>query len=82
MPLIYYLCKCGNSARKFYRVSKEALGGIPCSCGLEMKKQLSPPSNSSKIVVDNGVMAKGVEVDLSVVESNKENSTKDFTKEK
>ena len=52
--------------------------GLPCVCGGEFKKQLSAPTNSSKIVVDNGVQAKATEVDLNVVQSNIENSTRDF----
>jgi hypothetical protein len=43
-----------------------------------MKKQLSAPSSTSVITVDNGHQAKAVEVNLEVVKSNEENSTKDF----
>lgn len=78
MPLISYLCKCGKTQSKFFRMSKDALISLPCGCGGEFKKQLSAPSNASKIVVDNGVMAKSVEVDLEIIKSNEENSTKDF----
>lgn len=63
---------------KFYRLSKDALPVIICECGNELKKQLSAPSQASKFVVDNGLMAKSVEVDLEVIKSNEENSTKDF----
>jgi hypothetical protein len=55
-----------------------APSGFICECGLEMKKQLSAPSNSSKVVVDNGVQSRAVEVDLAVVADNETNSTKDF----
>ena len=81
MPLIRYLCSCSKNVSKFFRVIKDVPSQIPCECGLEMKKQLSAPGNASKIVVDNGVQAKSVEVDLNVIQSNLENSTKDFTKE-
>jgi hypothetical protein len=81
MPLIHYICKCGISTSKFYRFVKEIFSELECECGLKMRRQLSSPSNASKITVDNGVQAKSVEVDLNVVESNQENSTKDFREE-
>jgi len=80
MPLIYYACNCGKSVSKFFRTAKESPSAIACMCGLEYKKQLSVPSSASKIVIDNGFMAKSVEVDLSIIDSNEKNSTKDFTK--
>lgn len=78
MPLLYYLCTCGLNASKFYRQAKDAPTAMICICGKEYKKQLSAPSNSSKIIIDNGFQAKAVEVDLAVIASNQENSTKDF----
>jgi len=78
MPLIYYICDCKESLSRFYRISKDIPSKIPCSCGLEMKRQLSGPSNASKIVIDNGIQAKSVEVDLEVIESNLENSDRNF----
>jgi len=80
MPLIRYLCSCEKSISKFFRSTKDVPGHVPCECGLEMKKQLSAPGNASKITVDNGVQAKSVEIDLNVIQSNLENSTKDFSK--
>lgn len=79
MPLIYYLCECGKSKSKFYRLAKDVPAGFSCDCGKNFKKQLSAPSNASKIVIDNGVQAKSVEVDLQVIASNQENSTRDFS---
>jgi hypothetical protein len=76
MPLISYLCSCKKGTSKFFR--KEAPSSIPCECGLEMKRQLSAPSNKSVLTIDNGVMAKSVEVNLDTIKSNEENSTKDF----
>jgi len=79
MPLIYYLCKCGLSKSKFYRRSGDAPSSFSCiDCGKEYTKQLAAPSNTSVFVVDNGHQAKSVEVNLEVVKSNEENSTKDF----
>ena len=78
MPLIFYLCSCGLSSSKFFRVAPKAPSGISCKCGLEMKKQLKGPSNNSTVIVDNGVQSRAVEVDLAVVADNELNSTKDF----
>ena len=79
MPLIYYLCKCGNSLSKFFRKSKEVNPTLTCDkCNQELKKQLSPPNSSSVIVVDNGLQARATEVNLEVVKDIENRSTKDF----
>jgi hypothetical protein len=59
-------------------VAKDAPSGFSCECGLEMKKQLGSPSSTSVVSIDNGLMAKAVEVNLEVIKSNEENSTRDF----
>ena len=81
MPLISYLCQCGKKQSKFYRMSKDATSYRPCECGLDAKRQLSSPSNASIITVDNGVQSKAVEVNLEVIKSIEQNSTKDFSKD-
>ena len=79
MPLISYLCECGDTISKFFRRPKEALLLITCDkCGKESKKQLSAPNARSIIVVDNGFQARKVEVDLEVVKDIEARSTKDF----
>lgn len=78
MPLLSYLCSCGKSVSKFYRVAKDAPVELACVCGSEYKRQLSAPSSKSVITIDNGVQAKSVEVNLDTINSNQENSTKDF----
>lgn len=78
MPLLFYLCDCGNKTSKFYRQAKMAPVEFACSCGKEYKKQLSAPSSKSVISIDNGVQAKAVEVNLDTIKSNEENSVKDF----
>jgi len=81
MPLIFYLCGCGKSKSKFFRIAKEAPTSFQCDCGADFKKQLSAPSNASKITVDNGVQGRAVEVDLNIIQSNLDNSMKDFSEE-
>lgn len=78
MPLLYYLCSCGLNVSKFYRIAKEAPVKLTCVCGSEYKRQLSAPSSKSVISIDNGFQAKAVEVNLETIQSNEENSTKDF----
>ena len=79
MPLIFYKCECGHSTSKFFRRPKEAPPTSKCDkCSDELKKQLSAPSSTSKIVIDNGVQARAVEVDLEVVKDIEARSTKDF----
>lgn len=81
MPLFNYLCECKESVKKFYRQAKDAPSIVPCKCGKESKRILSVPSNASIVVVDNGLQAKRTEVNLEIVESIKERSTKDFHEE-
>ena len=79
MPLINYLCECGNSNIKFYRRPIDAPSFIVClKCSKEQKKSLSMPNSRSIVVVDNGVQAKAVEVDLELIKDIESRSTKDF----
>lgn len=82
MPLIAYLCECKNSAKKYYRQVKDIPAFIICEkCNKEMKKLLSSPTNSSKIVVDNGFQARQVEIIPDIIEINQERSKKDYREE-
>lgn len=83
MPLIYYVCENKHSIKKFFRQAKAAPALVPClECDRQMRKSLSAPSSGSKISVDNGVQAKSVEIDLSVIEANVgERSTKNYREE-
>lgn len=69
MPRISYLCKtCKSVDKKIYKSSIEIKNKIECKCGGELERQLSSPSQRSKIIVDNGVQAKAVELDREIVE--------------
>lgn len=69
MPRVLYFCsKCNANDKKFYRSSKDILNKIQCACGGELARQLSSPTQRSKITVDNGVQAKAVELDREIVE--------------
>lgn len=69
MPIILYKCdNCDNEFKKFHRTSKDILNKIQCDCGGQLGRQLSSPSQRSKIVIDNGVQTKAVEIDREIVE--------------
>jgi len=81
MPLINYLCACGFTYKKYVKSPKDALVSITCTCGLDAKKTLGSVSSSHKIVIDNGLMARKVEIDPNIQEINDERSRTDFTEE-
>jgi hypothetical protein len=82
MPLIAYQCECKNVIKKFVRVAKEAPSSLPCTiCSKVMKKLLSAPSSTSKIVVDNGVQARAVEINPNIVEINENRANKNYREE-
>lgn len=79
MPLIYYSCECGHSMNKFFRQVQNVPAFFICEkCNNNAKKTLKAPNSTSIIVIDNGVQARKVEVNLEIVEDIKNRSTKDF----
>lgn len=83
MPLIAYVCECGHSIKKFVRQVKEAPGVLLCEyCNKEnMKKQLSAPTTTSKISIDNGVQARAVEVNPDIIAINHDRANKNYSEE-
>lgn len=68
--------------KKFYRQAKDAPSCNVCTkCSKDAKRILSAPNSTSVTVVDNGVQARSTEVNLEIVESIKERSTKDYREE-
>lgn len=79
MPLIAYACECNSVVKKFVRAAKDAPPFLICTiCSKNMKKTLSAPSSTSKIVVDNGFQARSVEINPDIVEINEERSNKNL----
>jgi hypothetical protein len=79
MPIIHYLCDCGNAMSKFFRQAKESPAFFLCTkCEKNAKKILKAPSSTSVVSIDNGIQARAVEVNLEVVEDIRARSTKDF----
>ncbi len=81
MPRIRYLCECGKEFHYVYQDSKSIQKTMDCpSCAKLAKRQLSAASTTSKFMVDNGLMARAVEIDMAVIESNKERSKKGYNR--
>jgi len=79
MPIIAYQCSEGHVDKKFYRQVSQAPACVVCKdCKKEAKKILSAPSSLSKIVVDNGVQARAVEIIPNIIELNQEKAKKDY----
>lgn len=82
MPLIAYLCECKTFKKKYYRQVTDVPAFIICEvCGKESKKTLSSPTSSSKIVVDNGIQARQVEIIPDIISINEERSKKNYREE-
>jgi hypothetical protein len=81
MPLINYACSCGKTLKKYFKSAKESLSVVKCTCGLEAKKSFGTTSSSHKIVIDNGLMARRLEVDPDIQEINDERSAKDYSED-
>ena len=80
MPLIEFKCKnCGLIKNKLVQ-SKELKGMSSTedcpSCGTEkgLERQLGGAASASKMVIDNGSMAKSVEILTNIIELNQERS--------
>jgi len=82
MPLISYLCICGEFFKKYLKSAKESPASITCSkCGLEAKKSFGTTSSSVKITIDNGLMARAIEVDPNITEINDDRASRDYSEE-
>ena len=81
MPLINYVCSCGEVQKKYFKSAKDALPITKCKCGLEAKKAFGTTSSSHLITIDNGLMAKKLEIDPNIQEINDERSSRDYTEE-
>jgi hypothetical protein len=82
MPLINYLCDCGEIQKKYFKTAKDSLPSVECKCGLKAKKVFGTTSSSHKIVIDNGLQARAVELQsIDIMEINDERSTRDYTED-
>ncbi len=81
MPLINYICSCGEVFKKYYKSAKDALSIVSCKCGAEAKKTFGNISSSHLITIDNGLMAKKIEVSPDIMQINDERSAKDYSED-
>ena len=81
MPLISYSCQCGIVTSKYMKSAHDSPKTLPCKCGAEAKKGFGTTSSSHKVTIDNGVMARRVEVDQNIMEINDERSARDYSEE-
>jgi putative FmdB family regulatory protein len=82
MPMIHYIChQCGFNFKKLFRRSPFPSTLICEKCNGSMTKELSAPSQSSKISVDNGVQARRVEISPDIIETNEARSNKNYREE-
>jgi hypothetical protein len=81
MPLINYVCSCGEVQKKYLKSAKDALSTVKCKCGADAKKSFGSTSSSHKTVIDNGLMARRLEIDPEIMTINDERSAKDYTEE-
>ena len=81
MPLINYLCSCGELSKKYFKVAKDAPPIVGCKCGSKAKKAFGATSSSHKTVIDNGLMARRLEIDPNIMEINDERSAKDYSED-
>lgn len=82
MPLINYVCGCGEVQKKYFKSAQDAPLVIKCKCEAQAKRTLGSTSSSHKIIIDNGLMAKAVELQSpDIMEINDERSNLDLTED-
>lgn len=81
MPLINYVCGCGEVQKKYFKAAADAPLVIKCKCEAQAKRTLGSTSSSHKIIVDNGLMARKIEIDPEIMEINDERSARDYTED-
>ena len=75
--LVEYMCNlCFNKIRKIYNDPKDQKGYLECHCGGVMERQLPDVSTSSMEVVDNGNMARKVELRKDITNKLRERGDK------
>ena len=81
MPLINYVCDCGEVLKKYFKSAKDASPTVKCKCGSEAKKSFGATSSSHLVTIDNGLMARAIQVNENIMEINDERSAKDRTED-
>ena len=75
--MVLYKCNlCKNEIKKIYKTAKEQAGYLECYCGGVLERQLPSVSMASIEVVDNGNMARKVELRKDITQRLKERGDK------
>jgi transcription elongation factor Elf1 len=67
MPIFNLECPSCNRSKKVLRKIESEIKDITCKCGAKMQRKSQPLSTKTTEIIDNGLMAKKVEV-LSNIE--------------
>ena len=71
--LIRFVCNlCGNEIKKIFKTKQEIPPFLTCHCSGVLEKQLPDVSTTSLEIVDNGSMARKVELRKDAVERHRE----------
>ena len=81
MPLMNFVCGCGEVQKKYFKTAKDAPSVVKCKCGLEARKGFGVTSSSHLITIDNGLMAKKIEVSPDINEINDERASRDYSED-
>jgi hypothetical protein len=82
MPLINYVCAgCDVVLKKYFKTAKETPSAVKCECGADAKKAFGAVSCSHKVTIDNGLVARRVEIDPNIMQINDERSQADYSEE-
>jgi hypothetical protein len=82
MPLINYLCECGKTTKKYVKLVADVLKTVDCAkCEHQASRVFGNTSSSTKVVIDNGLMARKLELDPAIMEINDERSAKDYSED-
>jgi len=72
--LVNYKCTvCGVEKTKYYKTHKDVKDSITCQCKKGcLERQLFSPSTKTTQIIDNGAMARSVELSNDVIEKETE----------
>lgn len=79
MPIFSYICEDSHVTKKFIRQVKDVPQTVECpECKKDAKKTLGEPMSVSKVIIDNGLMPRAIEVHPDIGKINVERSKKNY----
>lgn len=76
MMTVYKCNLCNNTIKKIYKNAKDQAGYLQCFCGGVLERQLPDISMTSIEIVDNGNMARQVELRKDITQKLRERGDK------